>query len=174
MFDQFSFRETNMYNNDECYSIINQYDTIDLYHMQQGKHGSKDNNRDVHIKSIDLSNHIELAESIFEANQFFYNFDISKKIECYFAKYKTGNHYNAEHTDCTTLDDKDQLQRKLSFSLLLNNDYDGGDLSITNSKINKSSGSLVVFPSFLPHSVSTVTKGTRYVIFGFCLGPSWR
>ena len=44
--------------------------------MQQGKHGNVSNNRDVYIEKIDLSNHLDLANSIFEANQYFYNFDI--------------------------------------------------------------------------------------------------
>lgn len=174
MFDQFSYRETTIYDADNCSSIISRYDSNEMHRMQQGKHGNISNSRDVYIEKIDLSNHLDLAGSIFEANQYFYNFDISKKIECYFARYETGNHYNAEHTDCIILDDISKLQRKLSFSLLLNDNYDGGDLSITGATINKVTGALVVFPSFLPHNVSTVTAGTRYVIFGFCLGPSWR
>jgi|SaaInl5LU_22_DNA_1037371.scaffolds.fasta_scaffold01401_7 predicted 2-oxoglutarate/Fe(II)-dependent dioxygenase YbiX len=174
MFDQFSYREADMYNKEECQNIIDRYDTLATYRMQQGKNGSNNNNRDVYIENVDLSNHIEIANMLFEANEHFYNFDISRKIECYFARYETGNHYNAEHTDCIILEDNNTLQRKLSFSLLLNQDYTGGDLSITNSTINNTTGNLVVFPSFLPHSVSTVTSGTRYVIFGFCLGPSWR
>lgn len=174
MYDQFSHRETSMYNKDDCCNIIKKYNSSELHHMQQGKHGNISNNRDVYIEKIDLSNHLDLANSIFEANQYFYNFDISRKIECYFARYETGNHYNAEHTDCIILEDNETLQRKLSFSLLLNEDYTGGNLSITNTMINNTTGTLVVFPSFLPHNVSTVTSGTRYVIFGFCLGPSWR
>lgn len=174
MFDQFSYREADMYNKEECQNIIDKYDTLATHHMQQGKNGSSNNNRDVYIENVDLSNHIEIANMLFEANEYFYQFDISKKIECYFARYETGNHYNAEHTDCVILEDYTHLQRKLSFSLLLNDDYENGTLSITNNDIKKSTGSLIVFPSFLPHKVSTVTSGTRYVLFGFCLGPSWR
>tara|TARA_B110000503_G_C6933774_1_gene323910 strand:- start:181 stop:687 length:507 start_codon:yes stop_codon:yes gene_type:complete len=168
MFDQFSYRATNIYNNEQCQVIINKYNQDATHRATQGT------NRDVYIKRIDLADHLDIANTLFEANQAFYNFNISRKIECYFARYETGNHYNAEHTDCIILDNANDLQRKMSFSLLLNDNYEDGNLCITGINIEKSTGTLIVFPSFIPHSVSTVTSGTRYVIFGFCLGPSWR
>jgi predicted 2-oxoglutarate/Fe(II)-dependent dioxygenase YbiX len=48
---------------------------------------------------------------------------------------------------------------------LLNDDFEGGDfLMFDNKKVNLEAGDVIIFPSnFLyPHSVTTVTKGTRY------------
>ena len=47
----------------------------------------------------------------------------------------------------------------------LNDDYEGGDLIFWNSeKIELKAGQLMIFPSnfMYPHTVTTVTKGTRY------------
>jgi predicted 2-oxoglutarate/Fe(II)-dependent dioxygenase YbiX len=174
MFDQFSYRATNIYDNEQCQFIINKYNQDATHRANQGTNADEDDNRDVYIKRIDLANHLDIADKLFEANEYFYNFDISRKIECYFARYETNNHYNAEHTDCILLDNETDLQRKMSFSLLLNDNYEDGNLCITGINVEKSTGTLIVFPSFIPHKVSTVTSGTRYVIFGFCLGPIWR
>jgi predicted 2-oxoglutarate/Fe(II)-dependent dioxygenase YbiX len=48
---------------------------------------------------------------------------------------------------------------------LLNDDFEGGDfLMFDDKKLNLSAGDIVIFPSnfMYPHSVTTVTKGTRY------------
>ena len=55
MFDQFSYRETSMYDANDCSSIISRYDSNNMHRMQQGKHGNISNSRDVYIEKIDLS-----------------------------------------------------------------------------------------------------------------------
>jgi PKHD-type hydroxylase len=66
--------------------------------------------------------------------------------------------------------------RKLSFSLLLSDPetFDGGDLSFgTPFPLARTQGTLTIFPSFLRHAVTPVTRGNRYVIVGFAVGPSF-
>ena len=72
-------------------------------------------------------------------------------------------------------------QRKLSFSIFLNDpsEYEGGQLEIwmDNNQydiIPKTKGGIVVFPSFLLHRVTPVTKGIRKVIVGFINGNPYR
>ena len=63
-------------------------------------------------------------------------------------------------------------------TLLLNDDYEGGEFEIANYKKTKctilkpelSKGSIVFFPSFREHRVKPVTKGTRYSLVGWFLG----
>jgi hypothetical protein len=82
-------------------------------------------------------------------------------------KYKEGGHYTW-HTDHAG----GKIPRTLSCILLLNNDYEGGNLMFreTNLKNERSidilPGRLIVWPSnfMYPHSVKPVTKGTRYSI----------
>lgn len=58
--------------------------------------------------------------------------------------------------------------RRISLSLLLNEDYEGGDLSFFNNtyKIPRQKGTIVLFPSntLFPHQVAEVTSGHRYSI----------
>tara|TARA_B100001094_G_scaffold113078_1_gene109017 strand:- start:221 stop:820 length:600 start_codon:yes stop_codon:yes gene_type:complete len=67
--------------------------------------------------------------------------------------------------------------RKLSFSLGISDidDYEGGDLHIkmrSEENVYKlSRGEIVIFPSWMLHKVSSVTKGRRRVIVGWGQGP---
>lgn len=71
--------------------------------------------------------------------------------------------------------------RKLSMTVLLNSDFEGGEFQIHTTaptdkteKLDMSSGSVVVFPSFLLHRVTPVTKGTRYSLVAWFVGPPFR
>jgi PKHD-type hydroxylase len=71
------------------------------------------------------------------------------------------------------------FSRKLSFSILLNDtsEFEGGNLLLNINQnpvelvLNK--GDMVLFPSFLPHSVSPVTKGIRRSLVGWFCGPNF-
>ena len=68
-----------------------------------------------------------------------------------------------EHTDHSDL-----FPRVLSCSLILNDNYKGGDFSFFNGEyvVKKKKGSVVVFPSnfCFPHAVTPVSKGNRHSI----------
>ncbi|SVD46595.1 uncharacterized protein METZ01_LOCUS399449, partial [marine metagenome] len=70
--------------------------------------------------------------------------------------------------------------RKLSMSVSLNEDFEGGDLEfsfykqekchIETVKTNKL-GNIVIFPSYQEHRITPVTKGTRYALVVWFIGP---
>jgi PKHD-type hydroxylase len=70
--------------------------------------------------------------------------------------------------------------RKLSMSILLNGDYEGGDFQmhgdsehgeeVATSPVSEE-GSVIVFPSFIQHQVAPVTKGIRYSLVTWFVGP---
>lgn len=75
--------------------------------------------------------------------------------------------------------------RKLSVSVQLShpNEYEGGEFQIKNFFGNeltdnkealRNRGTMIVFPSFLEHQVTPVTKGTRYSLVQWYSGPDWR
>ena len=67
--------------------------------------------------------------------------------------------------------------RKLSMSVILNDDYTAGDLEIFQTKdpLPKfKEGSIVVFPSFLHHRVTPVTEGTRYSLVSWFIGSPFK
>jgi PKHD-type hydroxylase len=73
--------------------------------------------------------------------------------------------------------------RKLSMSIQLSDpsEYEGGDLEIAPLYLEppdpmtlRQQGNVIVFPSFLMHRVTPVTKGTRYSLVAWMEGPKWR
>lgn len=70
--------------------------------------------------------------------------------------------------------------RKLSISIQLSKseDYEGGDLEFRiNSNIVKAPrtpGTAIIFPSFIMHRVSEITKGSRRSIVGWVAGPPYK
>ena len=69
-----------------------------------------------------------------------------------------------------------QKTRKISMSLMLNDDYEGGELEImdTPPQPKWGVGQMVFFPSYQYHEVKPVTKGTRYSLVLWFLGPPLR
>lgn len=88
-------------------------------------------------------------------------------------RYKVGTNMKIHHDHIHTIFDGERKGVPiLSFLMLLNDDFEGGDFLMFNKKkLKLSAGDVIVFPSnFLyPHAVTTVTKGTRYscVSWGF-------
>ena len=83
------------------------------------------------------------------------------------------NNYNENHG---SLGD-----RKLSISLVLNDDYAGGEFCIAapepktdykTLQLNK--GDAIIFPSFMFHKVKPVISGTRKALVIFVEGPKFR
>lgn len=98
-----------------------------------------------------------------------------------YSHYNVGDHYSW-HMDIVGR----LPPRKLSFTLMLNDDYEGGEFEIgryscgdhelkteTTAAENKT-GTLIVFPSALPHRVKPVTKGIRKSLVGWIPGPPLR
>jgi PKHD-type hydroxylase len=75
--------------------------------------------------------------------------------------------------------------RKVSFTLCLNEEYEGGEFEVarpnpnpekhkfTKFKEKFTMGTLISFPSFVWHKVHPVTSGTRKVLVGWATGPSF-
>lgn len=120
--------------------------------------------------------HIELDPTLKQilevSNQQLYGFSLTGSYECRFMRYDPGDHYSNLHWDC--LEDREENQRKLSFTLMLNDDYQGGEFHIVNQNIPAKTGRLIMFPSFMLHRVTEITEGQRFVIVGWLLGDPWQ
>ena len=130
---------------------------------------------------------------IMRVNQHNFQYDITcfadDVIE--FMSYDVGGHYkwHQDHTlfnynkDTESIehcyDMQYQFNRKISFSLLLNDDYEGGELQILKppvglTKIPKKAGTLAIFDSTCYHRVTPVKSGRRNVLVGWVIGPRWK
>ena len=132
-----------------------------------------------------------------------WRYDIVKPEMLQFTEYEPGGHYQW-HTDgqCDhnairlwqetdlpkNLRETKDVQllgtvRKISVSVILNDDYEGGDLEflvinhkgeLERTKITPAVGSAIIFPSYIMHRVTPVTKGTRYSVVAWYGGPPFK
>lgn len=116
---------------------------------------------------------------VFDANARFFNFEIDGPPEFHVLKYGVGCHYK-NHSDVGNYEEEKMNldTRKLSFSIFLNDDYEGGDLVFTAIPSENymepgtrfKAGDMVVFPSYLYHEVEPVTSGVRWTAVGWIHG----
>ena len=72
--------------------------------------------------------------------------------------------------------------RKLSMTIELSGDYEGGDFQVARCRegkievdtMDKSMGTVILFPSVLEHRVLPVTRGVRYSLVAWFTGPAFR
>ena len=70
------------------------------------------------------------------------------------------------------------VNRKIGVSILLNEDYEGGELSFRTGEetrtVKPDTGEVVAFSSFISHKVNPITKGDRLVLVVWFTGPVFR
>lgn len=113
-----------------------------------------------------------------------WNFGIDWYESIQISKYECGEMYGW-HTDPMSVeymsenhDNYKGKMRKLSLVALLSDNFEGGEFQFAlqdGEKVNietmeLSIGSVVVFPSFIWHRVTPVTKGVRHSLSMWCLG----
>jgi len=66
--------------------------------------------------------------------------------------------------------------RKLSMTIVLNENYEGGEFEFFGEKnlIKEKMGTVIVFPSYMVHRVRPVTKGIRYSLVAWFSGEPFR
>ena len=120
-----------------------------------------------------------------QANAEFFNYKLEYFQAIQFARYRDGGHYDW-HQDSSPQDLAKEC-RKLSLTMSLTDDskYDGGLLQFYNGdkpyedkdhdieRDIKSVGTVIVFDSRDWHRVTPVTKGTRYSIVCWTVGPNF-
>lgn len=117
---------------------------------------------------------------IMEVNASWYNFDLNGYTCFQYTTYNGNeNEYYDWHMDMCLGENKvDNGQtRKLSMSLLLNDDYEGGDFCIKEGNdgypVETKKGRAIFFPSFVLHRVAPVTKGIRKSLVIWVTGPKF-
>jgi PKHD-type hydroxylase len=116
-------------------------------------------------------------------NEEYYNFDLNGYDSIQYSEYRAedGGRYDF-HTDfihdAIPQNEYDYMTRKLSFSLMLNDDYVGGDFEFLVSqepiRHNLKKGDMLLFPSFFMHRVTPVTEGVRKSLVSWVTGPKFR
>jgi PKHD-type hydroxylase len=98
-----------------------------------------------------------------------------------FTEYKIGQRYDW-HVD-HMIGELEETVRKISFSILLNDDFEGGEFQFEVGSpakeeriytVDLKKGDLLFFPSYQWHRVLPVTKGVRHSLVGWVRGPQWK
>jgi PKHD-type hydroxylase len=121
---------------------------------------------------LNHESHVALADTWDEIIKYL---DISVDFaEPYEIKRYTSNDFFGKHTD-NYMCNKDKIDRKITLSVQLTDEKDfiGGDFYIFSQSGPKTKGSVVAFPSFLPHEVTPVTFGTRWSMISWAWGKDF-
>jgi len=113
-----------------------------------------------------------------------WKYNIVAAEDCQLTRYTKGEYYSwhrdglGSHIEVIDTPDNKSLYgnvRKLSMSILLNDDYGGGNFQMhgleKDDTLIRGRGSVIVFPSFIDHQVTPVTKGTKYSLVTWFVGP---
>ena len=132
-------------------------------------------------------------EWMLEANELAgWKYDIRGAGDMQITRYKKGGFYyfhkdgRGDHLSVYDRPDSKFIHghvRKLSMTVLLNDNYEGGEFQfafykeekcgINTPEFNKI-GSIIVFPSEIEHRVTPVTKGIRYSLVSWLVGPPFK
>ena len=113
----------------------------------------------------------------FEANRSTFNFDVDYIPDAQFGEYSKGSFYNWHHD--VNWQGTSMYDRKLSVVIQLSDPttYEGGNFEFQDveTPVNfRTQGSILVFPSYLPHRVTEITDGVRHSLVDWLEGPRWR
>ena len=118
-----------------------------------------------------------LYNYVWEANVNAFNVNVINKADIQYTEYR-GGHYDWHidtHWGNTSLTD-----RKLTVTVQLSDpdEYEGGNFEFCEVEMipdeAKKKGSVLVFPSYLKHRVTPVTKGIRKSLVAWFEGEHWR
>lgn len=119
----------------------------------------------------------KIIDRITQLNQACFRADLDGRFQFQFASYdgNRGEFINWHVDD--PLWDGNWRGKKVSMVTQLSpaDDYDGGVLELRDRPpTRKGAGVTVAFPAFLEHRVTPVTRGMRYSLVTWALGPHWR
>jgi len=123
----------------------------------------------------------KIQDFVENGNKRYYQFDIMGFEPLQYTVYDQVDDHYEMHIDCGVRLYNTDYHRKLSFSVQLSDPetYTGCDLEMwlaNNSflKTPREQGAITVFSSSVPHRVTQLLSGSRYVIVGWIYGPPFR
>lgn len=167
------WKAPSLFNPVECKRIINLFKT-DLEVGTVGNGELRETTRKSKVSWIPKTReyewiYLKIFDAIGCANDNFFNLKIDEiKEDIQFSQYDEQGHYDW-HVDVSSSNN-----RKISASLQLTDpsEYDGGELEFDYGEtVDKTQGTLIIFPSYMRHRVAPVTRGTRYSLVTWVYGP---
>lgn len=169
-----------LFTSEECAKIIAHCSSLD---MIDAKGGNLDNIRDSRIVFVNPDGldwvYSKITNTVKDLNGQYFKFDLWG-----FQEGMQFTEYNAPAGRYETHVDRGFgiACRKLSTVLLLSDPdkYTGGELQLVlagdghPTSLTRKQGSLIIFPSFVPHRVTPVTEGQRHTLVGWVTGRPFK
>lgn len=169
----------NAFSKEECKTIINIAKDKGLI---KGKTTGESDVRDSKISWLYPIDNMDwvfrrVTDIVLNLNERFFNFDLFGLNEGFqFTNYEAPSGKYGKHIDRAI----NIPVRKLSISIQLTNpeEYDGGELYLYNDDkgtlMDKTQGTLIIFPSYVLHEVTPVTKGERNSLVTWVTGNQFK
>ena len=169
----------NAFSKEECQSIINIAKDKGLI---SGKTKGKSDARDSKISWLYPVDKIDwvygrVTDIVLNLNERFFKFDLFGINEGFqFTNYEAPSGKYGKHVDRAI----NMPVRKLSISIQLTNpnEYEGGELYLYDDDkgtlMDKTQGTLILFPSYVLHEVMPVTKGERNSLVTWVTGKQFK
>jgi PKHD-type hydroxylase len=169
----------NAFSKEECQTIVNIAKNKGLI---KGTTKGKSDVRNSKISWLYPTDNMEwvfrrVTDIILNLNERFFKFDIFGLNEGFqFTNYEAPSGKYGKHVDRLI----NIPVRKLSISIQLTNpeDYEGGELKLYDGEeetlMDKTQGTLILFPSYVLHEVMPVTKGTRNSLVTWVTGKQFK
>jgi len=123
----------------------------------------------------EIYKHLENAFKWANDAKFHFALDLIEKLQ--HLNYSVDDEFDW-HVDCMIRYPDRRTIRKISASILLNDDYEGGEFKFASKQANWEIGkikknSALFFPSFMPHNVTPITSGQRQSLIAWARGPNF-
>lgn len=178
----------NCFSEDECARILESHDSLEIYDATVGKSSIDQTIRkskcSFHYKNLDNTWLFEkLLYIVDHTNDLLFQFDLLGFEKYQYTLYDTEDYYNY-HVDTIyhpqIIDKESHLTRKLSVSIVLNSDYQGGKLELCYGdpdqpySFDLTKGTALFFPSYALHRVSPIISGVRKSLVVWAMGPKFK
>jgi PKHD-type hydroxylase len=180
----FAFNRPGVFSADQCNSLISWAEasgglaTVDVRAPPIEKRPNVRRHRQLDISRATKNRVVtefrrELSRWVAALNERLWRFHITRMCEFWVVRYERGDQLG-QHIDLT----EEYSDRKLVGLVQLSppGTCEGGVLSygLAGLPASVAQGALLVFPAWVPHRVTPVTRGVRYAAVFSALGPSFR
>lgn len=174
------FTREHLFTSEECKKIIDLQSQLNLIHSEMAWGEKSEFKRDTDIYWLFPENNTlwifdRILKCVSEINNNYFQYVLDGKVRAFqLGKYSKSQGYDW-HQDMG----RDLIsRRKLTISVQLSDpgDYTGGELQFFKSEGepaigSKEIGSLTIFPTWMLHRVTRISKGTRWSLVNWLEGP---
>jgi hypothetical protein len=165
-----------------CEKIIQEYSKPEIEKLPPTIGGGDISNIDLDIRNVQrlqLSLYAGISATLtaigLNVNNEIWKYDITHSNQSEFLMYDVNGKYET-HVD--TFHARSDETRKLTVLVFLNDDFEGGKFYLANEikrfYPEQKKGTVLIFPSFMPHGVEPITKGVRYSVVSWMVGPYFK